>query len=282
MNYLHKFLNEKYFVLDLQLFNNTPIDDRMNVGDAIALSKIPELIKKDPNRLYKKVYIRRLKTLYETEPLFIEKLYANNPYIDGIIDHEYTSVFNGFLYFQNTIDNNKIYSKCNIIDLFSYFIGINPNIHTNTYYPTLNWETNNIPYLNNKTVLDITGNNQSKTMKLHKIQDYIQKNNIKLDYQIRLNFLDSSHYAVHENMMGWSLPDVPIININNSDEYVDTLMSSKNLYTILSGNTILLTALNKTFTSFVFPAISEREISIYHKRMYFHRVGTYVEFPDYD
>lgn len=270
---LKKYLKEKTFVLDMRIFN-VPDGNKLNVGDTIALSKIPELIKKDPNKLYERIYICKSKNLYEPSFEFLETLYKNNPYIDGFIEIPFSGVLYDFFY--NSHFGTGLFKDKNIIDLFSYFIGINPDIEQNNYYPSLKLETQNISHLNDKIILDLSCNNQSNLMNSIKIHNWFLNSNVIPDYQLKLNFINKDHYAVNKRINEHFIPDVPILDINSQQEYYDVLSSSNHTYCSFSGNSILLTALEKKFTSFVFPDENMNEVTQSQKRMMFPKVGNYI------
>lgn len=233
------------FILDLEC----ELTNTCAIGDLIALQDIPRLIKTSVNPIYDNIYIRKLKTPYENDANYINWIFKDNIYVDGIIECD--PIYNLKNSIPELLEMSNRYPNSNLLDLFSRYL----NIHNSSdiLYPSLIKKFSENLFFKDKIILDLNCNSASQWINMKSIIDYLNKNQIRIDYQIdNSNWINSQTGNIFHNMFNTLLYDIPVLKPNTMMEYYSILKNCGYIYCNFSGNSVFLTAIKKKFTSFVF------------------------------
>src|SRR5574343_87214 len=228
MNHLELFKRNEYFILDMSISSEM---DCISVGDSVLLSGLPKILKTNPFFKFDKVYVRLNNLPNEDNYTFINKLFKNNIYVDGLISCPYNRIYFEFVH-RYLGDYNYPLNKSGL-SCFTHFLGINPNFDEFDFEFPL---PEDAPLISNRRILDVNSNSQA-VFPIWFYYDYLVRNEIYLDYQIQLNFKKE-----HIMPMG----NLPIIEVNTPEEYYSILYHNE-IHCSFSGQSVILQAWKKKF-----------------------------------
>lgn len=242
-------IDEKCFILDCEIEIG-----RVAIGDLIVLSNLPELIKLDKSKKWTKVYVRKLNFLDEHKSWFFNKLFLNNPFIDGFIDCDRTDRLGSY----ETIYPYLIshFDSYNILACYSHFLKLDLDYSdSNLFRPKFYFDLDVINSYSNLSILDLNSRTTNGCVQSYLPGGYesfindikttiLGDMNMKLDYQLNLKFLN-----LEEHFLPPVVPNVPILDVFTPCDYLDILNSSKTSVVSFSGNSVILSCLNKPFVS---------------------------------
>lgn len=192
------------------------------LGDHLYWSHLPRIAKEQG---VKKVYVSNSSEY--RNPIYKKLFWENNPYVDGFTDK------NGFYPIFTTVDKGT-----NILDRVMLEQGLDDG--KRFHEPEIYFKPKIKPELKDKTLYDPNYvSNAGDTIQSKAIENYFRKNNIKVDYQMKLR---------DKNVPVASIKKV--LEAKDIEDFISIIASCKEIYCLASGTATLASALNKKTTVF--------------------------------
>jgi len=199
------------------------------LGDHLFFSPLPRLAKE--LNIYERVYISSYSNFSQNNGIYKKMLWESNPYLDGIIDKK------GII--PPPISNFPINSTQNIIDKYLDFFGIKDKTDST---PEIYYKPKLIEKLKNKIIYDPNCISWwvIENIDENKIYNFLEKNKIKIDFQLPLRY------------NGVPLKGVPILDYGNEFlNWVNVIFSCQELYCAFSGSSNLRASFSKQANIFL-------------------------------
>lgn len=203
------------------------------LGDHLFFSCLPRLAKEQG--ICKQFFVSEFSNFSRNQGLYKSLIWENNPYVDGIVKEPSNITLPPYYQLEQPFKNS------NIIDMYLNFFGIKT---TTNSIPEIYTKPKLISKLQDKTIYDPNVDCVSKWVVQNltetQILNYLEKNSIKIDYQLPLKFC------------GKQLPNIPILDYGDTFEnWFNCVYSCKSFFCVFSGSSHLRAAFKKTANVFM-------------------------------
>lgn len=213
------------------------------LGDHLFRSHVPRIAKETGQ--YDRVYISNYSVFRDSDSKIL--IWEMNPYIDGFCDEEGLTAEHGL---------KEDACKMNFLDQIMLYYGLDDKMRF--HEPEIYYKPRQIDEMKGSIVYDPNYISNAGDIKLSAINDYLKRNKISIDYQMKLR--DRSF---------------PVLNFKNSLEtptlmdFCSVIISCKELYCYTTGTATLAAAFHKPATVFFGNGV---------KRMFHHsRLHNYIQ-----